>query len=149
MLLVLNVIYYGKIATHIAKDIHKSKGWASQWLKRYREEGIEGLKDRPKGGRHPKIQRQIEYRIMTILKESNQGWTTKQVEKMIIEKSGIKYNHNYIYYILHRWVLNRKYQGKYMLIQHQRKRKRISKKDRTDTCGYPVPNERLYFSVCR
>ncbi len=49
MLLVLNVIYYGKIATHVAKDIHKSNGWSSQWLKRYREEGISGLKDRPKG----------------------------------------------------------------------------------------------------
>ncbi|MBA3284758.1 MAG: helix-turn-helix domain-containing protein [Nitrosopumilus sp.] len=59
-------------------------GWASQWLKRYREEGIEGLKDRPKGGRHPKISGQIEYRIRTILKESNQGWSTKQVEELII-----------------------------------------------------------------
>jgi len=40
MLLVLNVVYYGKVATHVAKrEIHKSKGWASQWLKRYKEKG--------------------------------------------------------------------------------------------------------------
>ena len=47
---------------------------------------IEGLKDRPKGGRHSKISKQAEYRIKTILKENNQqhGWTTKQVEKMMI-----------------------------------------------------------------
>ncbi len=33
-----------------------------------------------------------------------------------------------------------------MLIQHLQKRRRISKKDRTDTCGYPIPKEkeRLY-----
>jgi putative transposase len=80
MLLVLNVLYYNKVATHVARKIHRSKGWASQWLKRYREEGMEGLKDRPKDGRHPKISRQTEYRIKTILKENNQqqGWTTKE-----------------------------------------------------------------------
>ncbi len=108
MLLVLNVVYCNKIAAHVAKDIHKSKGWASQWLKRYREEGVNGLKDRPKGGRHPKISRQEEYRIKALLKESNQGWTTKQVEKMIIKESGIKYNHNYIYCILSRWGFKQK-----------------------------------------
>ncbi len=114
MLLVLNVIYYNKIAAHVARDIHRSKGWASQWLKRYREEGMEGLKDKPKGGRHPKISKQVEYTIKAILKESNQGWSTKQVEKMIIKESGIKYNHNYIYCILRRWALNRRFQEKYM-----------------------------------
>jgi putative transposase len=109
MLLVLNVLYYNKVATHVAREIHRSKGWASQWLKRYREEGMEGLKDRPKDGRHPKISRQTEYRIKTILKENNQqGWTTKQVEKMIIKESGIKYHHNYIYCILCRWGFKQK-----------------------------------------
>jgi uncharacterized protein (DUF488 family) len=36
MFLVLSIVYYGKIATHVAKrEIHKSKGRAAQWLKRY------------------------------------------------------------------------------------------------------------------
>ena len=109
MLLVLNVVYYSKIATYVARDIHKSKGWASQWLKRYKQDGIRGLKDRPKCGRHPKISRQVEYRIKTILKESNQGWTTKQVEELIIRESGgINYNHNYIYYIARKWGFKQK-----------------------------------------
>jgi transposase len=57
--------------------------------------------DRPKGGRHPQVSRQVEYRIKTILKESNHGcWTTKkQVEEMIIQESGVRYHHNYIYRI--------------------------------------------------
>ncbi|MDN5868065.1 MAG: helix-turn-helix domain-containing protein [Candidatus Nitrosocosmicus sp.] len=59
MLLVLNVVYYGKIAAHVAREIHKSNGWASQWLKRYREEGLEGLQDKIRGGRHPKVSRQV------------------------------------------------------------------------------------------
>ncbi len=108
MLLVLNVVYYHMVAAHVAREIHRSKGWASQWLKRYRKEGIEGLKDKLKGGRHPKITKQVEYRIKIILKGSNQGWTTKQVEETIIQESGIKYNHNYIYYILRRWGFKQK-----------------------------------------
>ena len=48
MLLVLNVVYYGMVAAHVAREIHKSKGWASHWLKRYKEKGLEGLMDRAK-----------------------------------------------------------------------------------------------------
>jgi hypothetical protein len=40
MLLILNVIYYGRIASQVARTLHKIKGWESQWLKRYREKGL-------------------------------------------------------------------------------------------------------------
>ncbi|MDN5846424.1 MAG: helix-turn-helix domain-containing protein, partial [Candidatus Nitrosocosmicus sp.] len=90
MLLVLNVVYKGKVATHVAKTLHKSKGWASHWLKRYREEGLVGLKDRHKSGRRPDLPEEIEYEIREILKEDNAGWTTKQVEDLIIRESGGK-----------------------------------------------------------
>ncbi|MDN5847523.1 MAG: hypothetical protein L0H53_14760 [Candidatus Nitrosocosmicus sp.] len=73
MLLVLNVVYYGKIAVHVAKEIRKSNGLASQWLKRYKQEGLDESKDIPKGGRHSKISRQVGYRIKTILKKNNHG----------------------------------------------------------------------------
>ena len=52
MLLILNGVYLGKISAQVARDLHQSKAWASNWLKRYDDEGIEGLKDRPKSGRH-------------------------------------------------------------------------------------------------
>ena len=51
MLLVLNVVYDKQIPAQVARDLHRSKTWASDWLKRYREEGIEGLKNRTKSGR--------------------------------------------------------------------------------------------------
>lgn len=108
MLLVLNVVYYGRIASQVARTLHKSKGWASQWLKRYREEGLDGLKDRQKGGRHSQISKQVEYRIRKTLKESNTGWSTKQVEELIIHESGIRYHHNYIYCIVRKWGFKQK-----------------------------------------
>ncbi|HJR47877.1 MAG TPA: hypothetical protein VJ799_06945 [Nitrososphaeraceae archaeon] len=61
------MLYITVVAAHASGDIHRSKGWASQWLKRSKEVGIEGLEDRLKGGRHPKVSRQVEYRIKTIL----------------------------------------------------------------------------------
>jgi hypothetical protein len=39
MLLVLNVVYDDKHipAAQVARDLHRSRTWSSDWLKRYRE----------------------------------------------------------------------------------------------------------------
>ena len=109
MLLVLNVVYQGKIsAAQVARDLHRSKAWACEWLKRYNNEGIEGLKDRTKSGRPPKLSKETSYHIKQELKQSNQGWTTKQVEELIIKKSGIKYHSIHIYRILRKWGFKQK-----------------------------------------
>ena len=108
MLLVLNVVYQRKVSAKAARDLHRSKAWAWEWLKRYDKEGINGLKTRPKSGRPSKLSEEIEYRIKKVLKESNQGWTTKQVEELIIKKSGIKYHYIHIYRILRKWGFKQK-----------------------------------------
>lgn len=41
MLLVLNVVYYKQIPAQVARDLHRSRTWASDWLKRYREKKVE------------------------------------------------------------------------------------------------------------
>jgi transposase len=105
---------------------------------------MEGLKDRPKGGRHPKISRQTEYRIKTILKESNQqGWTTKQVEKMIIKEGGIKYHHNYIYCILCRWGFIQKVLRKVHVNTASAEEKEDFKKRSARYLWVKIPKERL------
>ncbi len=63
MLLVLNVVYNNIIPAHATKDLHRSRAWASDWLKRYDKEGIDGLKDRTKSGRPTEIPEDIEYQI--------------------------------------------------------------------------------------
>ncbi len=116
MLLVLNVVYHGIIAAHATTDLHRNRAWACVWLKRYDKEGIVGLKNKPKTGRPSELSEEVAAcSIKTILKESNQGWTTKQVEKMIIEKSGIKkvslYSH-LLYTSFVNGVSNKKYHKK-------------------------------------
>ena len=108
MLLVLNVACHGMVAAHVARGLHRCKAWASSRLKRYDEEGIGGLRDGPKSGRHSQMPEQTEHKIKTMLKESNQGWTTKQVEDLIIKMSGKHYHHIHIYRILRRWGFKQK-----------------------------------------
>jgi putative transposase len=108
MLLILMVVYQGKISADVARDLHRSKAWASDWLKRYDREGMEGLKDRTKSGRPSKLSEETSYQIKQELKQSNHGWTTKQVEELIIKKSGIKYHSIHIYRILRKWGFKQK-----------------------------------------
>jgi transposase len=108
MLLVLNVLYEKQIPAQIARDLHRSRTWASDWLKRYTEEGIEGLKDRTKSGRPPDIPEEIVYQIKNELASSKQGWTTKQVEDLIVRISKIKYHYTHIYRLMHKWGFKQK-----------------------------------------
>ena len=48
------------------------------------------------------------YQIKKELKESSQGWTTKQAEEFIVKKSGIKYHYTHIYRILRKWGFKQK-----------------------------------------
>ena len=96
------------VAAHVARDLHRCKAWASNWLKRYDKEGLEGLRNRTKSGRPSEILEETSYQIKKELKESKQGWTTKQVEELIIKKSGIKYHHTHIYRILRKWGFKQK-----------------------------------------
>ena len=101
LLLIIKVQEDGQIPFRVVKEMHRSNPWASDWLKRCDKEGLEGLKDRTKSGRPSDLSEEIIYQIKQELKESNKGWTTKQVEELIIKKSGIKYQiFIYIYRIL-------------------------------------------------
>src|SRR3954462_9851601 len=108
LLLVIKVREDKQIPFHVVKEMHRSNPWASDWLKRYDKEGIDGLKDRTKIGRPTEIPEEISYQIKKELQVSNLGWTTKQVEEMIIEKSGIKYHYTHIYRILRKWGFKQK-----------------------------------------
>ena len=69
---------------------------------------MEGLRNRTKSGRPSEISEETSYQIKKELKESKQGWTTKQVEELIIKKSGIKYHYTHIYRILRKWGFRQK-----------------------------------------
>lgn len=104
LLLVLRVKGDSIIPARVVKDIHRSRPWASYWLERFANEGVEGLKEKHRSGRPPKLSPEIIHHIKKELSDSKQGWTTKQVEDLIFKKGGgLKYHYTHIYRILHKW----------------------------------------------
>jgi transposase len=78
----------GIIAARAAEELHRSRTWASEWLARYDSYGIiDGLKDKPKTGRPPKLSEEIALKIRKVLIESKQrGWWTNY------KKAGRRYD---------------------------------------------------------
>ena|GEM_PF-6301219 len=60
---------------------------------------MEELKDEAKGVRLSELPEETSYLIKKELIESIQGWSSKQVEELIMNKSGIK--HNILTYIIY------------------------------------------------
>ena len=85
------------IPAHVAKELHRSRTWTSDWLARYRKEGINGLENRPKSGRPSKLPKEVALKVRKKLKEGKQGWTTQQVNEMIVKERNVHYHQIYIY----------------------------------------------------
>lgn len=103
ILLVLRVRCDGIKPAEASRALHKTKGWATKWLKRFQSEGVEGLKTRARSGRPPKLSPQVVSRIRRVLSESKQGWKTKQVEELILRTGGVRYHYTRIYQLMHNW----------------------------------------------
>ena len=69
---------------------------------------MEGLKNRSKSGRPSDIPEQTIYEIKNELSSGKQGWNTKQVEDLIVKKSGIRYHYTHIYRLMHKWGFKQK-----------------------------------------
>jgi putative transposase len=108
LLLIIKVREDKQIPFRVVKEMHRSNPWASDWLIRYDKEGLEGLRNRTKSGRPSELTEEISYQIKKELKENDKGWTTKQVEELIVQKSGIKYHYTHIYRILRKWGFKQK-----------------------------------------
>ena len=71
LLLIIRLREDGQIPFRIVKEMHRSNPWASDWLKRYDDEGIERLKDRTKSGTdYPNYQKRQPTRLSKNLKKA-------------------------------------------------------------------------------
>ncbi len=87
----------------VASELHKSRAWAYKWYKRYNDEGLEGLRDKPRSGRPSSIDEEEIVKIKQELSTSNTGWDTKEVIYLVKKKTGIKYHEVHIRRLLHQW----------------------------------------------
>lgn len=89
----------------VAEKLHCDHKLVLYWKRRYKKEGLEGLKTRPKSGKPRKISRRQESNLKRIFSKENpdKPWTTKRVSSLITEKTGINYSQRQVTRILSRW----------------------------------------------
>lgn len=130
LLLVLKVEGDGMVPARAAKELHMSRTWTSDWLARYHEEGLDGLGDRPRSGRPPRLPAEMAVRIRKRLKESKHGWTTKQVNDMIVKEGGVQYHYHHVFKLLHKWGFKQKVPRKVHVNTTSPEEKEAFKKER-------------------
>jgi len=108
LLLVLRVEGDGMVPARVASELHRSRFWTTFWLRRYRAEGAEGLRDRPREGRPPMLSDEVQVQIRNEISSRKQGWTTEQVTRLIEERGRVKYHFTHIYRLMHKWGFKEK-----------------------------------------
>lgn len=112
----------------VAQELHKSRAWAYKWYKRYKDKGIEGLKDKPRSGRPPLVKHDLMIKIRKELEASNTGWDFRQVMDIIQKRTGVKYHEVHIYRLLHKWGFAPKMpQKRFVRTASQKEKKKFKK----------------------
>jgi transposase len=77
---------------------------AYKWLKRFNNDGLDGLKDRHRSGRPPDVPKEKLSKIRSELSESPSGWKAKEIMDIIYKRTGVRYHHEvHVYGLLHKW----------------------------------------------
>lgn len=83
----------------IADALGVTEGAVSQWMKRAKEEGVEGLKTKPPPGAPPRLSEQQRARLPELLERGAEAhgfrgevWTCERVAKVIRGEFGVSYH---------------------------------------------------------
>jgi transposase len=83
----------------IAEALGVSEGAVSQWMRRVREEGVEGLRHKPPPGAPPRLSEQEHARLPELLAQGAEAhgfrgdvWTCERVAKVIRKEFGVGYH---------------------------------------------------------
>ncbi len=103
LLLVIRVSSDEQHIESVSQELHRSRAWAYKWYKRYSDEGLDGLRDRPRSGKPSDISKEETDKIRKELADSNTGWDIKQVIDLIQKRTGVNYHKEHIRRLLHKW----------------------------------------------
>ena len=110
------------------RELHKSRWWAYKWLNRFDKHGLEGLKDHLRSGRPPLISQKKMLKIKQEISENSSGWQAKQVMDIIYKKK-VSDTTKYIFTdCFTSGDSLQRFHRRDLLILHQKKRKRHSKR---------------------
>jgi len=129
ILLVRLIVEDKKHIEDIAQELHRCRAWAYKWYKRYKDNGLDGLKDKAKTGRPPDVSKDVMVKIRKELEDSNTGWDFRQVMDLIHKKTGVRYHEVHIYRLLHKWGFKSKVPQKKFVNSASAKEKKKFKKE--------------------
>ena len=128
LLLILRISSDKQHIESVASELHRSRAWSYKWYKRYNDEGLDGLRDKPRIGRPSFVDGDDIIKIRHELSASNTGWDTEQVMDLIHKKTGVKYHKEHIRRLLHKWGFSSKVPQKRFVSTASRKDKNGFKK---------------------
>jgi transposase len=73
LLFVIKVKYDNIIPAYASDELHRNRPWGLYWLNRFSQEGVPGLKNKPKSGRHPDISEETVHEIKNELASNKHG----------------------------------------------------------------------------
>jgi transposase len=109
-------------------ELHRSRGWAYKWLKRYNNEGILGLKDKPRSGRPADVPVEKLLEVRKEFSENPSGWKVKQIMNIIYERTGVRYHEVHVYRLLHKWGFKPKVPQRRFINTASKEEKEVFKK---------------------
>jgi putative transposase len=83
LFLIIRILSNKQYVEPVALELHRSRAGAYKWYKRYNDEGLEGLRDKPRSGRPPFMDEDEIMKIRTELSTSKTGWDTKEVMDLV------------------------------------------------------------------
>jgi len=122
-------------ALEASKELHRTKGWASKWLNRFEEEGLEGLKTRERSGRPPKLDHNKFVSVKRNVVRNECGWTVKEVREMIHKEADVVYSERQIYRLMQKWGVRAIIPDKRLLHKASIEERLAFKKGRQDSSG--------------
>lgn len=93
----------GKSTTAVAREFLCSQSLVMYWKRRLEGEGVEGLRDKPRPGRPPKISLEVVGRVKERITEEGYVVKASIVRDTIVRESGVTYSVRQVQRLMHRW----------------------------------------------
>ncbi len=115
-LIAMAMLKNGSKVGEAAKAVGVERRTVGQWYSRYLENGLDGLKNRPRSGRNPKLSQNNEdefvQKVLEMQKTRTGGCITGyDIQAMAVSEFGVTYAENSIYKVLDRlglsWITSR------------------------------------------
>ena len=106
--LMVRYSFEGKTSRNIGEMLQCDHALVLYWKKRYVQEGIEGLKTKPRSGKPKLISLRKEEKLKKLISKDNPAnpWTTKRVCELIKKETKIKYTQRHVQRLLRKWKFN-------------------------------------------